>query len=92
MLTLEDCIAFSELSEDEVRAIAAHEHLPEIVAAELAVHWASTSQGCCRIVAILRDGIAAARARGDRVEAARLVEVLRRFVALHPTAAALPAG
>ena len=35
MLSLEDCLALCELSEDEVLAIAHHEHLPEIAAAEL---------------------------------------------------------
>jgi hypothetical protein len=34
-LTLEDCLALCELSEDEVLAIAEHERLPEPVAVEL---------------------------------------------------------
>jgi hypothetical protein len=32
MITLEDCIAFCDLTEEEVLAIAEHEHLPEIAA------------------------------------------------------------
>jgi hypothetical protein len=32
MITLEDCIAFCGLTEEEVLAIAEHEHRPEIVA------------------------------------------------------------
>jgi hypothetical protein len=35
MLSLQDCIALCELSKDEVLAIAHHERLPEIAAAEL---------------------------------------------------------
>jgi len=35
MLTREDCLALCELSEDEVAAIAEHEHVPEIVAMEM---------------------------------------------------------
>ena len=35
VLTLQDCIALSDLTEEEILAIAEHEHIPEIVAAEL---------------------------------------------------------
>ena len=32
MISLQDCIAFSGLSEDEVTAIGEHEHIPKIAA------------------------------------------------------------
>jgi hypothetical protein len=32
MLSLEDCLALCELTEEEVLAIAQHEHIPEIAA------------------------------------------------------------
>ena len=35
MLTLQDCIELSELSEEEILAIAEHEHIPEMLAIEL---------------------------------------------------------
>jgi hypothetical protein len=35
MISLEDCIAFSGLSEDEVAAIGEHEHIPTIAASAL---------------------------------------------------------
>ena len=35
MITLEDCIALCGLSEQEVQAIAEHEHIPEIAAAAM---------------------------------------------------------
>jgi len=31
MLTLQDCIELSELTEEEILAIAEHEHIPEMV-------------------------------------------------------------
>jgi len=34
MLTLDDCIELSELTEEEILAIAEHEHVPEMVALE----------------------------------------------------------
>jgi hypothetical protein len=36
MIALADCLAMCGLSEDEVLAIAEHEHIPEIAAAALA--------------------------------------------------------
>jgi hypothetical protein len=36
MITLEDCVAFCGLTEEEVLAIAEHEHMPEIAATALA--------------------------------------------------------
>ena len=36
MITLEDCVGLCGLTEEEVLAIAEHEHLPEIAATALA--------------------------------------------------------
>ena len=33
MLSYEDCVGLSELTEEEIRAISEHEHIPEVVAA-----------------------------------------------------------
>jgi hypothetical protein len=35
MLTIEDCIGLSELTEEEILAIAQHEHIPEIAGLEM---------------------------------------------------------
>ena len=48
MLTVEDCIALCALSEAEVDAIAEHEHVPEIVAAEMAHYLINTADGTPR--------------------------------------------
>ena len=62
MLSLEDCLALCELTEDEVLAIAHHEHLPEIAAAELGHYLCLTPDGEMRIKSIFRDDVAEARA------------------------------
>jgi hypothetical protein len=41
MITLEDCIGLCGLTEEEVLAIAEHEHVPEIAAAALAQYLLS---------------------------------------------------
>jgi hypothetical protein len=79
MLTYEDCLGLSELSADEIAAIARHEHLPEIVALELGAHLARSPQGRRTIRSMIEDDIAVARNRGDCMEAARLDLVLREF-------------
>ena len=45
MLTLQDCIELSELSEEEILAIAEHEHLPEMVAVEMGNYLTHTASG-----------------------------------------------
>jgi len=84
MLTLEDCIALCGLSEEEVLAIAEHEHIPEIAATELARYLVCDPGGELCIKSMIRDDILAARARGegDRVLAFKLL--LRNYVLKHP--------
>lgn len=48
-ITLEDCIALCGLGESEVAAIAEHEHIPEISAAELAQYLLGRPGGTAQI-------------------------------------------
>lgn len=45
MLTLQECLDFCELSEEQICAIAEHEHVPEIIAAELANACCTAKRG-----------------------------------------------
>ena len=49
MLTIQDCIAFSTLTPEEVDSIAEIEHLPEIIAVELAAYLMTMPDGTNRI-------------------------------------------
>jgi hypothetical protein len=84
VLCLEDCLALCGLTEEEVLAIAQHERIPEIAAAELGNYLVHTPEGEMRIKVIIRDDIAKARARGDRARELALKLVLRNFVLQHP--------
>lgn len=86
MLSLADCIALSELSEDEVAAIAEHEHIPDIVAAELGNYLVHRPGGGACIRRFILDDIEAARARGDLRHAAALKLALRHFLDHHAPA------
>jgi hypothetical protein len=88
MITLEDCIAMCGLTEEEVLAIAEHEHIPEIAAAALAQYLLCQNHGVERIRDMLRDDIRAALARGDRKHARELFMALRHFLSTHPAARA----
>lgn len=84
MLSLDDCVALSLLTEDEIAAIAEHEHLPMIVAAELGNYLIQTPEGRYRINAMIRDDIRQADARGDMLHALTLKLVLRHYLSEHP--------
>jgi hypothetical protein len=84
MLSLEDCLALCDLTEEEVLAIAQHEHIPEMAATQFGNYLIHTAEGEMRIKTIIRDDIAEARARGDRACELALKLVLRNFVRQHP--------
>jgi hypothetical protein len=75
MLTLEDCVALGALSTEEIDVLAAHEHLPDIVACELGNYLLSTPGGAMLIADGIRAQIVAAR-RHHRVAAASRLEGL----------------
>jgi hypothetical protein len=88
MLTLEDCIALSELTEEEIDAISEHERIPEVAALEYGNYLIHTPDGVPAIKRIILDDIDRARARDDLKHALALKLVLRHFVQTHPDAPA----
>ena len=80
MISLEDCIALSGLSDEEVAAIAEHEHIPQIAAAELGNYLSRSEDGRLTIKSMIRDDIQAAQARGERDRVLALKMVLRSYV------------
>ncbi len=83
MLSLEDCLALSELTEDEILAIAEHEHIPEMAALAMGNYLVQTPDGQMRIRAMIAEDIDDARRRGDVKHAAALKLVLRNYLAHH---------
>jgi hypothetical protein len=86
MICLEDCIALCDLSEEEILAIAEHEHIPEIAAVALADYLLHQEHGAETIRDMLRGDIRAALARHDRRHARELFMALRHFLSSHPEA------
>ena len=70
MITLEDCIAFCGLTEEEVLAIAEHEHMPEAAACALAEYLLNQEHGPDKIRDMIVDECAGgADARGRQARA-----------------------
>lgn len=86
MLSIEDCIALSELSEEEILAIAEHEHIPEIVAAEMGNYLVHTPDGEVRVRAIIVDDIREARRCEDNARVLALKMILKHYLGEHPVA------
>ena len=84
MLTLQDCIGLCELTEQEINAIAQHEHIPEIIAAELGQYLIHSKDGVPHLRRIILDDIKDARSRGLDREAEQLELVLKHFIVTHP--------
>jgi hypothetical protein len=83
MLTYEDCLALCGLTEEEVMAIAEHEHIPEILATEVASYLEHCPDGSIRIRKIIGEDIALAEASGRHAHAEDLRRVLRHYIATH---------
>ena len=84
MLTYQECLDLCELEEDEVDAIAEHEHLSELAAMELGNYLVNTPDGVPTIKRMIIDDIDKARLSGDFKHAAKLRLVLKHFVENHP--------
>jgi hypothetical protein len=72
MITLEDCIALCGLTEDEVLAIAEHEHPPEIASTALTVYLLSQERGSEKVRDMIVDDIRQAQQSRDMQHCADL--------------------
>lgn len=64
MLTEQECLDLCELSEEEIQAIAEHEHVPEVIAAELGQCLVQTHAGQWLIRRYIMEDIAHAQVMG----------------------------
>jgi hypothetical protein len=90
MLTIEDCIALCDLTEEEEDAIEGHEDAPEAMEAEFGHYLVRTPSGQTRIKLAMRQDIAAARWRDDFRRSARLKLALKHFLSMYPAPHRLP--
>ncbi|HTY04463.1 MAG TPA: hypothetical protein VMC81_12125 [Rhodocyclaceae bacterium] len=85
MVSLNECIGMCGLHEDEVALVAEHEHLPLVVAAELAQTLLQTPSGLHRLHDIFHDCMATQAARRDSARQRELARIYAAFRERHPT-------
>lgn len=83
MLTYEECLAMSDLTEDEISAIAEHEHMDTMIAMALG-HYLVTHDGEQKVREIILDDINDARRAGNAERERVLRAVLQHFITTHP--------
>lgn len=86
MLCLEDCLDFSDLDNDEIEAIAEHEHIPIICAAELGCELLKTPIGVVQLHTMLLDDFNNAIEHGKTEHAGHLALTYQHLQATHPIA------
>jgi hypothetical protein len=83
MLSLDDCIAMSGLTEEEVAIVAEHEHLPMIIAVELGYTLLKTPKGVFTLRCYIAELLEQAKLAGNRDKVKHVDRVLTRFNAAH---------
>ena len=84
MISLEDCIAFCGLDEEEVDAISEHEHIPEIAATAFENYLLKQPHGGEAIRTMIFNDIHKALDSGCVRHAQELFMALRHFLDQHP--------
>ncbi len=84
MISIKDCLDYSDLTEDEVAAIAEHEHLPYASAAQLACGLAQTDEGTELLRCLLKNAVCDAE-NCTHAEALRIAQrAYAQFIENHP--------
>ena len=83
MLTFQDCIDMTALSEGEVDAIARHEHVPALIALELGNHLLETHEGAVRFREFIVYNLLRAQGRSDCAACAKFGRVLGHYLEAH---------
>jgi hypothetical protein len=84
MLCLEDCLDFSDLDHEEIEAIAEHEHIPMICAAELGCELLKTPLGVVQLHTMVLDDLNNAIEHGQPERAGRWAQVYQHLRTTHP--------
>lgn len=84
MLSIDDILGMCECTEEEIAAVATHEHVPDAVASELADYLVHSPDGVPKLRKIIVEDIETAKRDGHTEQANKLNEVLKHFIATHP--------
>jgi hypothetical protein len=90
MITPEEIVEMTDLTPDEVAAIAEHEHTTDVLAASMVEYLMHKHGGPQAINRMICEDIRAALHANDFAHARKLYGTLRNFIATHPEAAQGP--
>lgn len=86
MITIDDIMDMTDLTHEEIAAIAEHERVPTIVAATLADYMMHAHKGPQTVMQMISEDIRAALHRHDIDHARDLYAALHHFVETYPEA------
>ena len=86
MINEDDILDMTCLTRAEIDAIAEHEHLSQVEAAEIGDYLMHIHHGPQKVQAMICDDIRDALHKRDLAHARALYQTLHEFVALHPEA------
>jgi DNA repair protein RadC len=84
MISLEDMVGMSGLSEEEILAIAEHEHVSPSVATNLGSYLSGNLEGLSQVRDMIIDDIRVAQAQGNVAHERELLHVLHHFLRENP--------
>ncbi len=87
MINLNDIVDMCPLTQEEVDALAEHEHTDAVAAAALASYLMHTHHGPQKVQLMICEDIRAALHQDDLPHARELFAALRHFMSDHPEAA-----
>ncbi|MCU0855997.1 MAG: hypothetical protein MUF63_14095 [Rhodobacteraceae bacterium] len=87
MINMDDIMDMTDLTREEIAAVAEHEGLPDVNAAALSEYMMHLHHGPQAVLRMISEDIRAALRRDDVAHARDLYAVLHHFVATHPDAA-----
>ena len=84
MLSMQDCLDYSDLNEEEVKSVAHHEHLSFEAAAQLACSLTQDRSGEQKLRTILEDVVCEAAGDGKEEELREAGRAFFHFNSHHP--------
>lgn len=84
MLAMQDLLDYCDLSQGEVEAIAEHEHVPLVIAAEMSECLLGSPEGVCKLHAMIADNLERAKKSGRFQHARELESTFQHLRRTHP--------
>lgn len=86
MISMKDCLDYSDLTEEEVGVIAEHEHLPYACVVQMACGLAQSQEGTEVLRCLLKNAVCDAQACGQQESLQVARHALQDFIDHHPEA------